>query len=71
MDGPPKLVVVVADKAYEAVLKEVLTRHREAGFGAVSHRIVPDPFHDSSRKLTELLRPFLREYDHAGHRSLW
>lgn len=65
MKGAAKLVVVVADKAYEAVLNEVFARHFEAGFGPLESRIVPDPFHDSSGKLTELLRPFLREYDHA------
>lgn len=65
MDGPAKLIVVVADKAYERVLNELLARHREAGFHAVDPRIVTDPFHDSSRNLTELLRPYLREYEHA------
>lgn len=65
MCNPSKLVAVVADRAYEAVLNEVFTRSREAGFGSVNLKIVPDPFHDSSGKLTELLRPFLREYDHA------
>lgn len=65
MEGSAKLIVVVADKAYERVLNEVFARHREAGFRSVDCRIVPDPFHDSSRKLTELLRPYLREYDHA------
>lgn len=65
MSSPPKLVVVVADRAYEAVLNEVFARAHEAGFRPVDSKIVPDPFHDSSGKLTELLRPFLREYDYA------
>ncbi len=65
MRSPSKLVVVVADRAYEAVLTEVFVRFHEAGFGPVDSKIVPDPFHDSSGKLTELLRPFLREYNHA------
>jgi hypothetical protein len=65
MQSPAKLVVVVADGTYEAVLKELFARFREAGFQQVEPRIVPDTYHDSSRKLTELLRPFLREYDHA------
>jgi hypothetical protein len=65
MQAPAKLVVVVADSAYEAVLNELFVRSGEAGFRQVLPRIVPDPFHDSSGKLTELLRPFLREYDHA------
>jgi hypothetical protein len=65
MEGTAKLVVVVADKAYEAVLNEVFARHSEAGFQPIQPKIVPDPFHDSSGKLTELLRPFLREYSHA------
>lgn len=65
MSNSSKLVVVVADRAYEAVLNEVLARSHEASFGPVEAKIVPDPFHDSSGKLTELLRPFLRDYDHA------
>lgn len=65
MNNPSKLVVVVADRAYEAVLNEVFARSHEADFGPVDPKIVPDPFHDSSGKLTELLRPFLRDYDHA------
>jgi hypothetical protein len=65
MNLPSRLVVVVADGAYEAVLKEIFERSREAGFGPVDAKIVPDPFHDSSGKLTEWLRPYLRDYDHA------
>ncbi len=65
MEGPAKLVVVVADKAYEAALNEVFARSHEAGFRPMQSRIVPDPFHDSSGRLTELLRPYLREYNHA------
>jgi hypothetical protein len=65
MAAPSKLVAVVADKAYEAVLNEIFARHREGSFRPVTCRIVPDPYHDSSRKLTDLLRPFLRDYGHA------
>lgn len=65
MITPSKLVVVVADGTYEAVLNELFARSRQAGFGPVDFKIVPDSFHDSSGKLTELLRPFLREYNHA------
>jgi hypothetical protein len=65
MNTRSKLVVVVADRAYEAVLNELFARSHQAGFDPVDLKIVPDPFHDSSGRLTELLRPFLREYDHA------
>jgi hypothetical protein len=65
MQTAAKLVVVVADGTYEAVLKELFARSRDAGFRQLESRIVPDTYHDSSRKLTELLRPFLREYNHA------
>lgn len=65
MSIPTKLVVVVADRTYEAVLNEVFARFQAAGFGPVDAKIVPDPFHDGSGKLTDLLRPYLREYDHA------
>jgi hypothetical protein len=65
MDGSARLVAIVADKAYEAVLNEVFARSREAGFRPIQFTIKADPFHDSSRQLTDLLRPFLREYSHA------
>ncbi len=65
MRPAPKLVVVVADKAYQLVLTELLARAREAGFAPPATTIVPDPFHDSSGRMADLLRPYLRDHDHA------
>ncbi|MCB1127173.1 MAG: hypothetical protein KDM81_11785 [Verrucomicrobiae bacterium] len=61
-----KLAILVPDGAYPLILDALLTKRRESlGLRPVLREIVKDTFHDSSREVVALLRPYLRECSHV------